>query len=598
MGFRALILAVGLWCAAVALGVAPVAAGDVPVDTLEPEAAAPGPAEYLMSEVLVVADRPERFDAFGPGAVVAEGARVSRSLALAEHAAVGDYGTSAFPSFRGLPAEHVAIEYDGVPLNSVQNGTFDLALLDLLGGEATVARGPFAWLGASGASQAAIAVAPSAPSGVSLAASAGGNGGAVAMGVGGAGWSASLSALGEDLPRDGASLTGWSCRATAATVAGELGVTYLDARRGLPGAADAPWSAGVLDDEIVLARFRLREIGRARPTVYATRHEQRYEDSFSSPTHVVSSAGAVLAADITPEGPVRSLVAASYDVSRLDSHDPWNADIGRRSRGSGSVVARAAAGRSVLRCAAQCGLAHTTDFGAAGSGALGIAAVGRQARAWASVGTAYRPPTMNELHWPADPWTEGNPDLSPERVVTVEAGGRATAGPVGVGITAYRSSASDLIVWSESGGVWRPENVGEAALSGVEFDASARLGPLTLSYAADLASARDEGSGLDLPYRPRAQHTLAAEAGVGRARLEARLRRSGEVFTDAANTQTLAGHTVVDAAVELALPIEGLSMSVEGWNLFDERYETRRGYELSGRVLRAALLITQSQKPW
>lgn len=584
---------------ALALAFLGITASPTAADSLDLALETAGPGSYLASEVLVVADRPERFDALASDAVAAAGPRVSRSLALAAHTTVGGYGTSAFPSIRGLPAEHVSVEYDGIPLNSVQNGTFDLALLDLLGSSVSMTRGPFAWLGASGASSSALALEAREPTGPEMAVLTGSEGGDLRIGIGDASRSVSLTALGGDGPRDGASLASWSCRARAATGAGELGVTYLDARRGLPGAADAPWSAGVLDDEIALARFRFREVGRTRPTLYATRHEQRYEDAYAAPTHVVSSIGGVVAVDVSREGPVRSLVAAAYDWSVLDSHDPLTTDIGRLTRGSGSVVARATVGQRALRAAAQCGLTHTTDFGAAASGALGVAAVGSGGRAWVSVGTTYRPPTMNELHWPADAWTEGNADLDPERVVTAELGGAVTFGPVTLGATAYRSRAADLIVWTESGGVWRPENVGTAVLEGLEADASVRFGGLGVSYAGDFASACDEDSGLDLPYRPRVQHTLSADAALGRALIEARARRAGDVYVDAANSGTLGGYTVADASVTVGLPVEGVSALVEVLNLFDESYSARRGYELSGRAWRAGLLIaTQLQNPW
>jgi outer membrane cobalamin receptor len=586
--------------AAVIAGIAAsvVPAGAPPADSLSTVLEPTGPATYFASEVLVVADRPPRFAAVSAAAVEAAGTSVSRALGFAGHASSSDYGTSAFASVRGLPAEHVAVEYDGIPLNSMQNGTFDLALLDLLGTTAAVTRGPFAWLGASGASQGAVALAAREPDGVGFSALVGSGGGGLRTGVGDGRGGVSLSVLGQDWERDGASMAGWSCRARALTAAGEAAVTYLDATRGLPGAVDAPWSAGVLDDEIALARFRFRELGRTRATVYATRHEQHYEDSLSSPTHVVSSLGGVLAADVTRDGPVRSLVAASYDWSVLDSHDPMTADIGRRTRGSGSLVARASSGRSAVKAVAQCGLEHTTDFGTAVSGALGGSVSGGRGRAWASVGTAYRAPTINELHWPADAWTEGNPDLSPERLVTAEVGASVVAGPVTLGAVAYRTDASDLIVWAESDGVWRPENVGAALLEGIEADAAARLGPVSLSYAGDFATAEDDGTGLDLPYRPRAVHTVTAAAGAGGFRVEARARRAGEAYTDAANEQTLEAYTVADASVSFGLPMEGMSAVLEVTNLFDERYETRRGYEASGRRLLAALLITQSQKPW
>jgi outer membrane cobalamin receptor len=47
--------------------------------------------------------------------------------------AVGDYGTSAYAAVRGLSSEHVGLEYDGVPLNSLQSGLADICTRDHLG---------------------------------------------------------------------------------------------------------------------------------------------------------------------------------------------------------------------------------------------------------------------------------------------------------------------------------------------------------------------------------------------------------------------------------------------------------------------------------
>jgi len=568
-----------------------------PADSLDVTLEDAGPQTYFASEVLVVADRPDRLDAFAAEAVSTVDAS-PRAALTAPHASGGDYGTSAFPSIRGLPAEHVAVELDGVPLNSMQNGTFDLALLDLLGGAAAITRGPFAWLGATGASQAAVAVESPAVVGVSMAAAAGSTAGDLRIGVGGRGGSAALAVVGKDGPRENESLAGWSCRADASAGPLEIGASFLSAQRGLPGAADAPWSAGTLEDELVVARVRFQEVGRARPTLYATRHEQHYEDAISSPTHVVSSLGAVVAYDADREGAFRSLAAASGDLSVLDSWDPLNPDVGRHTRGSGSVVARATVGRGVLRSAAQCVLVATTDFGAAASGAVGFAAVGPGGRAWVSAGTTYRAPTMNELYWPADAWSEGNEDLEPERVLTGEGGVSLPLGRLTLGAAAYRSRASDLVLWTESNGIWSPRNVGTADLQGVELDAELRVAGLTLSYAGDFASAVDGTSALKLPYRPEVQHSFALSAVLGAAGLKLAVRSAGESYVDSANTETLPGYTVADASLALALPLEGMSLVLEGTNLTDESYATRKGYELEGRAWLAGLRITQLQNPW
>jgi outer membrane cobalamin receptor len=198
---------------------------------------------------------------------------------------------------------------------------------------------------------------------------------------------------------------------------------------------------------------------------------------------------------------------------------------------------------------------------------------------------------MNELYWPANSWSAGNEDLEPERLTTAEAGAEAGDDRRSAGVTAYWTEARELIVWTESAHVWRPENVGSASLRGIELDAEARLGALEIAYAADFGRATDSGSELELPYRPRVVQTLSAGALFGRLSGELRARTSDAFFVDEANTGRLDGYTVLDGAASWRLPLPDTELTLEVWNVLDEEYALRNGYAMPGRQWRAGIVL-------
>lgn len=113
-----------------------------------------------------------------------------------------------------------------------------------------------------------------------------------------------------------------------------------------------------------------------------------------------------------------------------------------------------------------------------------------------SYGKHFLAPTLNDLYWPADPYTKGNPDLKPEvgwhTDVTIEQS--FLKDKVFLTLSYFRWNVDDKIQWApDSQGVWSPFNLAGYKADGVE--AGIKIGPyydLTLALNYTYTNAEEE----------------------------------------------------------------------------------------------------------
>ena len=573
---------------AAAIITASTAADSLGVPEAAPEDQVP---TYYASEVVVVGERAKRFEPFSTDYGIIDGGPI-RELDWTPHVPVSNYGTTAYPSVRGLPVEHVAVEYDGVPLNSVQNGTFDLPILGVLGARGTVTRGPFSRLEAGQPAQGAVSLDPAIPKGLSIAGSVGTFEDLYRIGYGGEEISWKVGVVSRDAYRPSTASIGWGGEFRYVTPTVDASIMAIDLERGVPGPTYDPDFAGSMQDQLRLMRVGIPELGPTEATLYWTYAKQNYEDTYSAPTHKTYATGAIVGYDFEHAGLPGADLTLSYDYSQLESVDLINPDLGTHSRGSGSAVVSWVGEMDLFSVAAEAAGEHTSDFGGAFSGALGVAYQQKAWNTWLSIGSSYRAPTMNELYWPEDVWTAGNPNLDPERVVTAEAGARLHSGPWSASLAYYSSTASDLIVWTAGDDwVWRPENVDDVELSGWEVDLGADFEAFAVGYAGDFGSATNVETGKAPPYRPDAQSYFWWRTRWDFFRAELRIRSVSAAWVDVANTETIGAYTVADLWASFDLPVRGVALNVEGRNLLNQAYETRQGYPLPGQEWAVALVF-------
>ncbi len=212
----------------------------------------------------------------------------------------------------------------------------------------------------------------------------------------------------------------------------------------------------------------------------------------------------------------------------------------------------------------------------------------------ASVARLGRTPSLEELFGNRGS-VHGNRGALPERVLTRDAGvvfawrgdgGRWVEGT----LSAYRSDASDLLVWQPSGnGSSVATNVSAARLAGFEGAARARL---AAAWTADVAWTRqwtkDEGEiaywrGKQLPGHPRDEVHAALTVARATWRAFGEVHAMSSHFLDRYNQQRVPARARLDLGGGPSLSAHALDLTLECHNVFDARGEDFAGYPLPGR---------------
>ncbi|MFO7676621.1 MAG: TonB-dependent receptor [bacterium] len=574
-----------------------------------------------------------------------------------------DYVNYSSLSLRGTGIEHTLLALDGIRLNSSQNGTFDLTTLPVgVARRAEIARGGGSALYGSSPVGGTVNLITAEPERLAASLRTG-------VGAFGRRYLAAthenrraplgyLVGVAADAADNDFTWHDDSGRAREMANAdrSSLGVfgkgswreaahrfnlfgLWSSTERGVPGPRDWPSSSARRDDRQGLASLRHTFEPDERllldSRVSAGRSWQHYRDPAAfvpaSDTHALATAGGKVDAIWTPKHWLTLAAAVELDRDQLVSSAVGDAS---RSDFAGVGQARIAwqglavqpslrverlrrdrlPGRSPTTPPRSDSASHraTTDVTSPratvtwhGSLPARGAQAGLPVAAWASCGRSFRAPTFNELFWPEDAWTRGNPALEPEWATGYELGLRS-AGDISARSRAtyraslgwYHNSLTNLIQWRPDDSLrWRPVNVAGADISGLEAELALDLGGV--GFSGDAGWCRARSGGRRLLYRPEFNARAEAWASAEWQRLDARLTLaadlSGDRLTDPAlpdtTPQVMPGYGTLDAGVALGWqpgPARyALSAGVR--NLADARYETVRHYPVPGRSWYAEL---------
>jgi outer membrane receptor protein involved in Fe transport len=210
---------------------------------------------------------------------------------------------------------------------------------------------------------------------------------------------------------------------------------------------------------------------------------------------------------------------------------------------------------------------------------------------YASVGRSFRAPTFNELYWPEDPWTKGNPRLKPEWATSIDLNAAARYGSYLSGrLGLWHSSLTDLIQWQpDSAFVYRPVNLDTATITGSELELKVDSRHLRVVGHATYMLARSHGK--DLTYRPRFSLAVSHVLRWRLVQLSWDVRRTGERYTVPDNTDSLPGFLLFDVGIGVTPTMGRLKTALRGGirNLLDRQYEVMRDYPIPGRTWYAEL---------
>ncbi|OJX31570.1 MAG: TonB-dependent receptor [Burkholderiales bacterium 68-12] len=238
----------------------------------------------------------------------------------------------------------------------------------------------------------------------------------------------------------------------------------------------------------------------------------------------------------------------------------------------------------------QLNVRHDSDseFGGKGTGSAAYGyALTPQWRATASVGTAFRAPTLYQR------FSEyGVASLRPETSHNAELGLRYAQGRSSFSATVYRNRLSNLILFGGAGtcassfGCYA--NTARAQYQGLTLAASHHWGGVQWHGSIDLQNPRDLATGKQLARRAKRHATFGADTLVAGWTLGAEVQASGRRFDTAANTTVLGGYALVNLYASTRLARD-YTLLARIDNLGDKDYELARTYATPGRTFYVGL---------
>jgi len=238
------------------------------------------------------------------------------------------------------------------------------------------------------------------------------------------------------------------------------------------------------------------------------------------------------------------------------------------------------------------------QFGGKTTGQLGWGLpISHTTRLRASVGTAFKAPSFNELYFPDSAFFRGNPDLNPEESLTLELGARYASGPRFIDVAAFHTDIDDLITnVADEQWTFVPTNIDRARIQGLELEAGYQTAGWSTRASVTLLDTEDRATGNELRRRAPASGRLDVDRRIGDLSLGGSLIGQGRSFEDAANTDRLSGFATIDLRASYAIDREwSVAGSVQ--NLFDRDYAVSgqfgTDYNQPGRGLYVTLRYQQ-----
>ncbi|MCU0645136.1 MAG: TonB-dependent receptor [bacterium] len=221
-----------------------------------------------------------------------------------------------------------------------------------------------------------------------------------------------------------------------------------------------------------------------------------------------------------------------------------------------------------------------------------------------NIGSSYRVPTFDDLYWPEDAYTRGNPDLKPETSTNFDVGlvfSQKSSSFSQVEVNYFNNSIEDMISWGpDNTGIWMPLNIGRAHISGIETGAKFRW-PNDIAYLEVFHTwlkATDETpnsatEGKRLIYRPTSKLDLQIGSTIRRFSINLNYRLVSKRYILADNSSSLSDYNLLNGNVSYSIPMAGflLDAKLQVLNMLDKSIYIYDGYPLPGREMRFSVGI-------
>jgi len=217
-------------------------------------------------------------------------------------------------------------------------------------------------------------------------------------------------------------------------------------------------------------------------------------------------------------------------------------------------------------------------------------------------GQSYRAPSFNDLYWPDDGYTKGNPDLKPEKGKNFDVGmsyGLNTLGMLNLKVNYFYSDMKDKIVWAPRATdfYWVPSNVAKSISKGVEsyisWEPLGKFVKLELNHTYLDARDKSEGATKDklLIYRPYNKMDVNLHFAYHIFEINVNHQWLSKRYIDTANTYSLGPVDVTNFNIGAQPKVGNLALMTrfEVNNVTDRSYQLNDGTPLPGIEMRFTL---------
>jgi vitamin B12 transporter len=230
-----------------------------------------------------------------------------------------------------------------------------------------------------------------------------------------------------------------------------------------------------------------------------------------------------------------------------------------------------------------------SDFGNANTGLLGYGVTFADSwRATASLSTAFKAPTFNDLFYPLSFGYQGNPNIKPERSRNQEVGLHYTADGHRVDALYFNNHITDLIASNATGTT--VENINQAQITGQELSYAGDFGNKHLQAHMTLQNPRDNLTHTLLKRRAKQFGNVSASHDFADWNMGAELRYSGAREESYFNPTTFAtqqirlpAYTVLNLTTRYQLDTQ-FNLTARLDNVLNRDYSEAYSYNSLGRT--------------
>ena len=196
-----------------------------------------------------------------------------------------------------------------------------------------------------------------------------------------------------------------------------------------------------------------------------------------------------------------------------------------------------------------------------------------------NLGTGFKAPSFNDLYYPEDAYSYGNPDLVAETSDSIELLLKNNFDTISTELSIYRTVIDNLIDWQpDENYAYHPINLNKAKIQGVELTVMAQLFAIDHQLQLNYLDTKDNTT--DKPLIRRAKNTASYRVSRQweKVNLLASINYQGErEDSEWPGTITLPSHTVVNINAQYQVA-KAWTLGLKVNNLLDRDYVTNHHY--------------------